>query len=338
MKFMKRVIYEIDPHNRLVAGISQKHSGPPKFRHVIDGEFKIGAGNTLFYHIKSPSEGISKELDLPYQLKLEGTWCLAKNHDLKLTFDKCQLKGFRDEIVLKGEILSAGADALIFGITQKTADSTASTHILRLEGVWQADKYNRLTFKAKKENGKYDTLTFEGKWEINKNHNIVYKYYKKPTKTEKTISFDGFWNIAAKNIITYHLDFMNRSFFNFRVGTGNASLDAIKYEIGIGVKQKRRPAARYLVLYGKWHIKERVGLIFEINYGGDRTGGIVFGAEAKLAPGSAIKLDLKTESGKPLGISLCLSKTMLKGAGEFYSKALFSEKEKSVLVGGGFRW
>lgn len=338
MKNVKRVVYEIDPHNRLIAGVSLRRSGLPKFRHVIDGVFKIGMGNELVYHVKSPSQGVLKELDLPYQLKLGGTWSLTKNYDLKFTFDKCQLKGFRDEVVLNGEVLNADAGSLEFGITQKTADNAASTYVFKLEGVWRADKHNRLTFKAKKEKGGYDTLTFEGKWEIDKNHKIVYKYSKGPKKSEKSILFDGFWNIAAKNAVTYHLDFMNRSFFNFRVGAASVSRDSIRYEIGIGAEKKRRPAAEYLVLYGKWNIRERVGLIFEIDYGGGQIGGITFGAEARLAQGSKIEFDLKTEAGKPLGISLSLSKSVLNKAGELYSKTLFSEKEKAVYIGGGFKW
>lgn len=339
---MEKIIYELDPHNRLVAGSGRKTSGLSQFRHVIDGEFKIGRGNSLIYHIKSPSRGLSRQLDLPYQLKLRGAWSLTQNHDLRLTLDKCKLDGFRNEIVLKGELIGAESDSLLFSMTQKTADDTTSTRILRLEGRWQADKQNRLTFKAEKEGGKYDTLTFEGIWEVGKNHQVVYKYGKnlsgKGKKAERSLIFDGFWNIAEKNVITYHLDFINGSVFNFRAGYGRAYKDSIKYEIGIGLENRKRPLRKYIILYGNWIIKERVGLVFEINYGKDQIGGIVFGAEAKLTPDSKMEFDLRAESGKPLGISLELSKTILNGAGELYSKALFSEKEKAVYIGAGFTW
>ena len=166
----------------------------------------------------------------------------------------------------------------------------------------------------------------------------MYKYFKDGKRSEKTILFEGFCNITQKDIVTYHLDFMNRSLFNFRVGKGSVSQNSIKYEMGMGLESRRRPAAKYLVLYGKWSIRGRAGLIFEIDYGGGRIGGITFSAEARLAPDSRIKFDLKTDSGKPLSLSLTLSKAILKGAGEFYSKALFSEKEKAVYIGGGFKW
>ncbi|MFH0839862.1 MAG: hypothetical protein V1883_02460 [Candidatus Omnitrophota bacterium] len=335
---MEKIKYEIDPHNRLIAKISRRRSGIPKFRHVIDGEFKTGPSNTLIYHIKSPSKGITEELDLPYQVKLGGVWSLTKNHELKLIFDKCQLEGFRNDVVLKGEIIGANSDSILFSVTQKTGDGFSRTSILRLEGIWQADEYNRLMFKAKKESDKYDTLVFEGRWEINKQHKIAYKYAKGRDKSERSVLFDGFWNVTEKDKLTYHLDFMNRSFFNFRVGKGTASQNNIRYEIGIGARAQRRPKARYLVLYGKWNIRKSVGLVFEIDYGDGQTGGIVFTAEAKLTADSRIKFELKTESGKSLGVSLTLSRTILKGVGELYSKVLFSEKEKAVYIGGGVRW
>ena len=335
---MEKIRYEIDPHNRLIAKISKRRSGIPKLRYVIDGEFKTGPSNTLIYHVKSPSKSLPEGFDLPYQVKLGGRWSLTKNHELKLTFDKCRLEGFRNDVVLKGEVIGVNSDAILFSITQKAEDGLSRTSILRLEGIWQADERNRLIFKAKKEGERHDTLVFEGRWEINKQHKIAYKYTKGSTKSERSILFDGFWNISRKDRITYHLDFMNRSFFDFRLGKMAALSDSIKCEIGIGARAKRKPKARYLILYGKWNVKKNAGLVFEIDYGDNQTGGMVFTAEARLTPDSRIRFELKTESGKPLGISLTLSKTVLKGAGELYSKALFSEKEKAVYVGGGVRW
>lgn len=338
----EKIRYELDPHNRLIAEPGTAVSGLSQFRYIIDGELKIGNGNALFYHVKSPARGLLRQLNLPYQLKLRGTWSLTENYDLKLTLDKCQLAGFRNEIVLKGEIIGAKSDALLFSITQKTTDDTVSTRILKLEGTWQADKENRLAFKAYREDGKYDTLTFESTWEVGKNHQVVYKYRKnlseKNKKAERSLAFDGFWNINRKNILTYHLDFINRSLFDFRVGCGRADKDSIKYEVGVGFKKKRRPVREYIVLYGRWNLQKGIGLVFEINYGKNQIGGIVFGAEARLKKGARLELNLKTEAGRPLGMSLTLSKEILGGEGELYSKALFSEKEKAVYIGAGFRW
>lgn len=331
---MQRLIYEVDPHNRLVVRNGAKNCGPPQFRYVINGEFKMGWKNLLIYQIKSPSKALARQLNLPYQLKLSGKWSLTENHNLKITFDKCALEGFRNEIVLAGEIIGAKSDSLLFSITQKMPDDTTTTRILKLEGVWQADKQNRLTFKVSKGVGLYDTLTFEGAWEIGKNYQISYKY----KETEGLLTLAGFWNITKKDILTYHLDFTNRSFFDFKAGYGRAYSDRIRYEVGIGLKNRKRPWLKEVVLYGKWNIRHGAGLIFEISYGNGQIGGMIFGAEARLGNDSKIEFDLRTESGKPLGVSLALSKTILEGIGELYSKALFSEKEKAIYIGGGFRW
>ncbi len=331
---MQRLIYELDPHNRLIVRNGAKSRGPSQFRYVVSGEFKIGEKNSLIYQIKSPSRALARQLNLPYQLKLSGKWSLTENHALKVTFDKCALQGFRNEIVLAGEIIGAESGSLLFSIIQKMPDDTTTTRILKLEGAWQADKQNRLTFKISRGGGLHDTLTFEGAWEIGKNHQISYK----DKKTERSLTFAGFWNITKKDTLTYHLDFINRSFFDFKAGYGRAYNDRIKYEVGIGLKNRKRPLRKEVILYGKWNIKQGAGLIFEINYGNGQIGGMVFGAEARLGNDSKIEFDLRTESKKPLGISLTLSKTILKGAGELYSKALFSEKEKAVCIGGGFRW
>lgn len=339
---MEKLIYELDPHNRLIVKSGARDRGPSRFRHVINGEFKIGEKNSLIYHIKAPSKTLAGQLNLPYQLKLSGRWSLTENHDLRLTFDKCALEGFRNEIVLAGEIIGAGPDSLLFSVTQKMPDETLTTHVLKLEGVWQADRQNRLTFKAAKEGGLSDTLTLEGAWEINKDHKISYRYKKSLSgtgkKEDRSFTLDGFWNITQKDTITYHLDFMNRSFFDFKAGYGRACSDSMKYEIGIGLRGRKRPLRKELILYGKWNIRQGTGLVFEIDYGGGQTGGMMFGAEARLARDSKIKLDLRTESGEPLGMSITLSKAVLDGAGELYSKALFSEKEAAVYIGGGFKW
>lgn len=339
---MQRLIYELDPHNRLIARSGAKGRGLSRFRHVINGEFKMGERGLLIYHIKSPSRNLAQQLNLPYQLKLSGRWSLTENHDLKITFDKCALAGFRNEIVLAGEIIGAEADSLLFSVTQKMSDNTTKTRILKMEGVWQADKQNRLTFKVSKEGGLHDTLIFEGEWEIDKNHQIIYKYKKDFSETgkkaERSLALAGFWNMTEKDTLTYHLDFIDRSFFAFKAGYGRAYNDRIKYEVGIGLKNKKRPRRKEIILYGKWNIRQGAGLIFEISYGSGQIGGMVFGAEARLGSNSKIEFDLRTASGKPLGMSLALSRTILKGSGELYSRALFSEKEKAVYIGGGFKW
>ena len=339
---MAKLRFEVDPHNKLIRGIS-------KFRHVIDGRFKIGKGNALLYHIKAPSDTAAKEADLPHQLKFKGSWSLTKDHNLRLTLDKWRRQTFGDELTLKGEIIRADVHSLSFAVTQRTKENTVSTYILKLEGSWQADKNNRLTFRVKKEEGRFDLLVFDGIWEVNRKHRIVYHYEKKLTKRgeskRRSLVFKGFWNITRRNALTYLLDLKGKSLpagrqsaFDFRVGHGIVEKGAIKFEIGIGISRRQRPVKKDIILYGKWKIKKGLGLIFEIMNPGGRASAMKFEAEAKLAGASRIKFTLKNETGKDLGLALTLSKEMLKGAGESFIRFLHNKKEKAVYVGTGFMW
>ncbi len=336
------VRYEIDPHNRLLINQPPKKSGLSKFRRIIEGRFKIGKGNTLTFHIKAPSEGVIEELNLPHQLKFKGTWSLTKDYNLKLTLNKWRRQTFGDEITLQGEILKVEAHSLIFAVTQRTKESVSSTYILRLEGSWQADKNNRLAFRVKKESGIFDTLIFDGIWEVNRRHKIIYHYEKWLTKKGKrskhSLLFDGRWNFTERNVLTYQLDLKGRSAFDFRIGKGIVQGNSIKFEVGIGLSQRQRPVKKYVILYGKWKIKNGVGLIFEVRHTDGRVSEIRFGAEAKLAGGSRIKFTLKNEIGKNLGLTFTLSKKMLKGSGESFIRFLRNRKEKAVYIGTGFIW
>ncbi|MEA3306050.1 MAG: hypothetical protein U9R52_04470, partial [Candidatus Omnitrophota bacterium] len=179
---MTKLRYEVDPHNRLVVRQAGKKAGISKFRRVIEGKFKTGNDNTLFYHIKAPSRHITPEYRLPHQLKLKGKWSLTGNHDLKLTLNKWRRQGIGDELTLKGEFIKTETNSLLFAITQRTKENAASTYILRLQGIWQADKNNRLTFRIKREKSNYDTLAFDGIWQVDKKHRVLYRDEKKLSK------------------------------------------------------------------------------------------------------------------------------------------------------------
>ncbi len=347
------VRYEIDPHNKLIAKHTGRKVGISRFRHVIEGRFKIGKASTLTYHIKTPSEVIAGELNLPHQLKLKGIWSLTKDYNLKLTLNKWRRQRIGDELTLKGEIIKIDAHSLLFAVTQRRKENSTSTHILKFEGSWQADKNNRLTFRIRKEKSNYDVLIFDGIWEVNRKHKIVYHYEKKLTRRgeskKRSLVFDGFWNIARKSALTYRLDLKGKSLpvrqaggrqsaFDFRIGKGIVQGNSIKFEVGIGLSQRQKPVRKDVILYGKWKIKKGIGLIFEIRYAKGRARVMKFGAEAKLVSSSRIKFTLKNEIGKNLGLIFTLSKKMLKGSGESFIRFLRNRKEKAVYVGTGFIW
>ena len=339
---MQKLRYEVDPHNRLVVSETGKRLPLTRFRRVFDGSFKTGQNSTLIYHIKGPMYGLEAERKAPHQVKLRGKWSLNKNYDLVLTLDKWRRQIPGDELTLQGQIVAASSNSISFALTTRSEKGLETKDILKLEGRWQADEHNRLTFRVTKGEGKHDTLTFDGIWEIDKKHRIVYRYEKaqliRKRILKKTLIFEGFFDIAKRNRLSYKVSLDGKSAFEFRTGLGFLGEDYIKYEVGIGVSDKEQPLKRTITLFGKWKIKKNVGLLFEIEYKEGKTKAIIFGADAKLTKQDQVEFKLKNELKKDLGLELKLSRKLLKGDGEAFVKLLKSKKEAAIYVGAAWRW
>ena len=233
---MEKIRYEIDPYNRLILDGSESRSDLPKFRQVIDGQFKIDEDNNLSYRVKSP---FSENENIPNQIKLKGEWSLTDNHELRLTLDKEGRETFGDKITLQGEILDVNANSLLFAVTTTTKEDTQSTYVLNLGGSWKADGNNRLSFQVRKEGGRYDILTFDCAWEINEHHQIIISYEKaRAHKKERnhTLTFKGYWDIKEKTRVSYVFSMDSDSVFCFTASAGVFKEDYIKYELGIGLE------------------------------------------------------------------------------------------------------
>jgi len=339
---LQKLRYEVDPHNRLVVSESGKKLPLTRFRRIFDGRFKTGPNNSLIYHIKAPIHGLKPGYKAPHQVKLRGRWALNKNHDLVLTLDKWRRQIPGDELTLGGQIVAANASSVSFSVTTRSAKNIESRDILKLQGIWQADKQNRLTFRVRKAQRIYDSLVFDGIWEINKQHRIIYRYEKTKTiqkqRQKKTITYKGYWNISKRNRLSYELSRDRSSMFDFKTGIGTLAEGYIKYQVGIGVSIRKQPVKRILILFGQWKIKRNVGLLFEIQYEKGKTRAIIFGADAKLTKKDELKFKLKNERRKDLGLELKLSRKLLKGDGQSFLKLLKSKKEASIYVGAAWRW
>ncbi|MBL7084551.1 MAG: hypothetical protein ISS43_00390 [Candidatus Omnitrophica bacterium] len=333
---------QVDPHNRLVVSETGKKLPLTRFRRVFDGSFKTGPNGTLIYHIKGPMYGLEAERKAPHQVKLRGKWSLSKNYDLVLTLDKWRRQVPGDELTLQGQIVAANANSISFALTSRSEKNIESRNILKLQGVWQADKHNRLTFRVRKAQGIYDTLIFDGIWEVDKKHRIVYRYEKvqliRKRRLKKSIIFEGHWDIARRNRLSYEISREGKSAFGFRTDIGVLAKNYIKYKVGIGVRNRKEPIERIITLYGQWKIKKNVGLLFEIEYEKGKAKAIIFGADAKLTKRNELKFKLKNEYGKDLGLELKLSQKLLPGDGQAFLKLLRSKKEASVYVGAAWRW
>ena len=250
---MQRTRYELDPYNRVILDRSGGTGDLSKFRQVLDGRFVVD-GNMISYHVKAP---LSKVEKIPHQISLKGDWSLTDDHNLRLTLDKSARKTFGDRITLEGEIFDVNTNSLLFAVTTTTKENTRSTYVLNLDGSWKADKFNKLSFHVKKENGRCDILTLNGAWEIDKNNEIIYQYEKADliTKKKKThaLTFKGHWDIRRKGRISYLLGGGTDSLFDFKVSAGAFKEDYIRYEIGIGLTNRIRPLTKTVILYGKWN-------------------------------------------------------------------------------------
>ncbi len=337
---MKKIRYEIDPHNRLILDETGRHGDLPKFRKVIDGRFKTDKFNNLSYHIKAP---LSEDDNIPHQIKLKGEWSLTDDYELRLTLEKQGRTTFGDQITLQGEILDVNESSLLFAVTTTTKENTQSTYVLNLGGSWKADAFNRLSFCIKKEEGRYDILTFNGVWEIDKNHQIIYQYEKarliRKKRLTHTLTFKGYWDIKNALRISYVLDKSTDSAFDFKTSAGIFKEEYIKYELGIGLADRTGPVRRTVTLFGKWNLKKDVGLIFEIEYENRKTKQIVFGADARLTGKDTISLRLKNDmENKDIGVNLELSHKILKGDGEAFLRLLKSNRESAIYAGAAKRW
>ena len=335
----EKVRYEVDPHNRLVISDTGKKTKLPRFRQVLTGRFKTDKNNSLTYLIKAP---VPRGYGIPHQVRLRGQWALTEDHNLRFTLNKWGRQTLGDKLTLQGTILDVHKNSLLFAVTTRTKEDTQSIYILKLQGVWQADKNNRLMFRIKRGKGQYDNLVFTGAWEINKHHQIIYRYEKGELITKQkrihTLIFKGYWDIKDKTRISYVINRATDSSFDFKTSVGIFKADYIKYEVGIGVAGKTEPIKRTVTLFGKWKIKKGVGLIFEIEYENKKIHAIIFGAKAKLTAKDRISFRLRNELNKDLKGELELSHKILKGNGESFLRFLKSKRETAVLVGAGFRW
>lgn len=337
---MRAIQYEIDPHNRLVMTGSGRKGGLPRFRKVLYGFFETDGNNNLTYRVKAP---VPEGEFIPHQVNLKGEWSLTDDHRLRLTLEKEARETFGDQITLQGEILDVTEGSLLFAVTTASKEGGRSTHVLNLSGMWKADESNRLSFRVKKEKGKWDVLTFSGAWEVDKNHRIVYRceearLIKKKKRTHELV-FKGHWAIREPLRVSYVLSGGTDSVFDFKTSAGVFAKGYIKYELGIGLAGRMEPVTRTVTLSGKWNLKRGVGLVFEIRYAGKDRKAIVFGADAKLTGEDTISFRLKNDiDNKDIGVKVELSHKIFKGEGEAFLRLLRSRQESAVYAGGAWRW
>ncbi|OIO38590.1 MAG: hypothetical protein AUJ75_02610 [Candidatus Omnitrophica bacterium CG1_02_49_10] len=317
-------------------------SGPHGFRAVLDGRFTIDKDNAVTYNIKRPA-GISPDADIPHRIKIEGKWSLDEDHNVNFIVDHSSDIRFGEDILLSGEILSASSGSLLLSVkTGYKGGATVRTY--RLRGKWQTDYDNRITFIADRSAGGHDMLTLGGAWDVNKRHHIIYKYKKRipggKKSSERTIHFNGYWDVARSGSLLYVMDLKNDSLFDFRIGIGipefRGGRSLMKYEVGIGISKRKRPFKRLVKLYGVWKLSRNGKIRFEIGYAEGRVESIDFDTEVKLKDKYMVNLRLKDMLGDDLGINLTFTRDMIDGKG--YVRLEHAPREWKVLGGIYSRW
>ncbi len=336
---MQKIFYEVDPFNRLIIKSDGKRGGLKKFRRTLEGRFKVGESNTLSYIIRAP---LSEDERIPHKVKLDGSWSLGNDHELRFTLDKEGRRTFGDQIMIRGQIIGSDKNSLSFSVVT-TVGNKLSTYLMSLDGSWSSDDKNRLCFSVLKEGGKTDVLTFNGAWDINKDHQIAYEY-KKPGRGNAqrgvhSFVLKGRWDVSGKTRLSYILEGDTTPALRFNVSAGIAAANYIKYEAGISIAGKFSPIKRSIMLYGRWRLKRHTGLIFEIRYSGGKTGTIVFGADIALLGDDMVSFKLKNSfDNKDLGMELEISKKILGGDGQVFLRALASKPETACYAGAAWRW
>ena len=199
--------------------------------------------------------------------KVKGRWVLTPGHELQY-----KSEGKNEEIKLKGSLVAAEPDALIFSVTERQNDQRIVTSLVKLSGEWKLNPENQILFEVEKETGRNDTLTLTGGWKVGESHELVYRWEETRLKTKKrqirTLVFRGFWELSEKNRLTYYLGADSGSALKVRGAFQTHSILAkdgeIRYQIG--VEAAARKNAQVIVLFGKWKISRDLGLLFEIEY------------------------------------------------------------------------
>lgn len=256
-----KLLYEVDPHNRLVIKKTKRPSNVKRFRTVVEGRFKTDGKNRLYYELlKGPGS------NSPQKIKFSGTYSLDKNSDLVFTMDKWNNQYAGNRLRLKAGVIGANDSELVFLLNSTAPDNKKSAYIMKLHGVWRADKKNRIGFEVEKEADNVDRLTFFNAWSLNKDNEIEYRC----NRTDSSIALKGSWDIGGRDRIRYVLNKNIDSGFDFRVSFGRIAVrkDSIlaRFSVAVSISKKKR-VKRDIVFSGAWRLSRDREFLLEISPG-----------------------------------------------------------------------
>ncbi len=275
----------------------------------------------------------------PHKIRFTGKWALTPGHDLKFTLYKSRTQKSGDSLILKGNILSAKANELLFSMVTRGTDNRRFIKIVKLSGQWQADSSNRLKFLVQRYRQKPDALLFKGAWQVGKHYEIIYSYKKRQLKrkvaVEKTFALKGIWQISSKRQLRFLVEGDDSSAFDFKAMLQTPIIYAkkgeVRYRVGIGVSAKRE-VIRKVTFFGKWRINRDLSLDFEVRY---RLGEIHlshFKADYAIDSRNKLSFSLKNKEGKKLGVEVTFTRKFFKDA-EAFIRLRHSIQERAAEAG-----
>ena len=264
-----------------------------------------------------------------------GEWSLDDRHRLSY-----RSADGSEQFDYETSLVAAEPGALIVSLTQKQQNGKILAQLARLEGKWQANRFNQIVFSVTRQSGKTDTLIFSGAWKLGENHEIIYSYriaeQKRKTTRVETLTFRGRWDLTEKNALVYLMEGGSDSRFRFRAALQTQSILAkkgeIRYQIGVSGEGKKEKL-RTLVFFGKWKLSTRLELVFEMECGGGQKQELRFGAEYALTEDLSVAAKLIDRRGAALGAEVILHQTFLQGNGQAFVRLRKVISESAVEAG-----
>ncbi len=328
----RKARYAIDGFNRLVL---LDPADPLHPKHIFEGRFSIQNHNKLTYVLSKTGQAAPQ--GGRETIVLDGTWKLTPGHELVLAMRESKDR-HNQIITLKGALVQAEANGLVFALKQDAGDVVFSQR-LTLSGRWAADAQNRLTFLVEKAQGAEDRLTLQGGWEVGPHHELFYRYRqlvnRRRFSEERALIFDGSWDIARNGRLAYRLLGTDTSVFEFRASLQSPSLRAaegrLAYQVGIGLSQGRSQKQR-VVLFGAWKINRDLSVSFEIPYAEGRVGTLRFETAAALNRRDSVTVALANDRRQKVGIAVTFTRKLNQDT-DLFLRLKRSSEESSVLGG-----
>ncbi len=324
------VRYAFDEANRLLIR-RREGSGAWQVAERLEGRIEVDRKNRLLYVVEPPEARDGRQA-----IQLEGSWRLTAGQELALTLHDTRTAG-RQTLYLKGAVTDAGAHRLVFTLAERGTEGAVSGRRIALSGRWAADANNRLTFLAERSGGAEDRLTLEGGWEMDRHHTLLYRHRRQPGEqpaAERTMVFDGAWDVTGAARLTYRLAGSDTSAFEFRGAVQSRSLMArsgqLVYQIGIeaGGRRERRRVA----LFGTWKLGRDRSVAFEIPYRGGRVQAVRFLGAVTASSRDQIQVALSAARNRPVGVTVTFTRKLTPDAALFLEWR--GEQEPRGVFGG----